>query len=75
MQSFSTELILLGPVLKNTSYTIQFFHVLFQFQQFYQINLYELIEEIMGASIAEVMNLFTTSNSKTSVEEKSTLSL
>ena len=34
MQSFPKDYILLGPCLKNTSYIIQFYHVMFQQQRF-----------------------------------------
>ena len=48
----------------------QFFHVFLQqmFKQFFKINFYVLAEEIMAAKIAEVINLFTISDSKISVE-------
>ena len=71
-------LILLRPILKNTLYIIQFFQVLFQqqrFKQFFQINFYVLAEKIVAANIAEVINLFTISERKISVGEKSTLSV
>ena len=56
MQCLLTDLIILTPVLKNTSYVTQFFHVLFQQQSFnfFKINLYVLAEEIIAANITEV---------------------
>ena len=45
------------------------------FKQFVQINFCALAEEIMAVKIAEVMNLFTISESKISVREKTTLSV
>ena len=74
---FSTDLILLGPFLKKTSYIIQFFHTFLQqiFKHFFEINFFVLAEEIMAAKIAEVMNLFIISGSKLFVGEQSTLSV
>ena len=51
------------------------FHVTFLKQRFRQVflNLYDLDEEIMTANIKEVINLFTTSDSKVSMGAQSTL--
>ena len=79
IESFPTNWILLGHCLKKTfSYFIQFFHVIFlkeRFKQFFYTNLYDLAEKIMAANGAEVINLFTISNSKISVREQSNISV
>ena len=58
------------------SYIIQFFQVIFQQQKFkvFKINLYDLTEEIMGASTGQVIKLLLISP-KIYVGEQSTLSV
>ena len=56
---------------------IQFSHALLQqlFKQFFNINFCVLAEEIMAAKIAEVIHLFTISDSKIYVGGQSGISL